>query len=364
MSKFLFSILILFFISCSSADKKDSTSGSYFKSRGADFLDIFTFGIEKKMYGTHLKLMPFNLGFQFQNAREYKEFSSKKIKSKLGSTDSQISFQNGVINFTEKNISEKEDEEYFVENLDYVVQETKISLKDKSLVRFNHLNGFGLRGGQVGSYHSNQLVYGILGGESFYTDKFLTSDTCVYIEKDKQFEEYKIYELIEKDSELILYFHERNYLKSHDLKYVNIFNDKPKDRQKRQKEQIRKDFIKDLIDQKKESNPEQVAELQAYLPKEKIKPFGYPKTYLYQIEFTIGIYYGLRVGFNPSELLDFILGFTTYDLNDDDLNPKDKSKETNKIEFLKANSITENEKANKLKKQEESCRKILTKYFD
>ncbi len=362
MSKIFFILLILF--SCSSVEKKDSSLSNYFKSRTSDFLDIFNIGIEKKMYGTSLKLMPFNLGFQFQNGKVYKEFDSKKFKKKIGSNDSQISFEQGIINFTEKKASEEEGDESVVENLDYAINETKISLKDKSLVRFNHLNGFGLRGGKFGSYHSDQLVYGILGGESFYTPNFLSSDTCLYIEKDKQFEEYKFYELFEKDSELIVYFHERNYLKSHDLKYVSIFNDKPKERQKRQKEQIRRDFIKDLIEQKKESNPAQVAELESYLPKEKIKPFGYPKTYLYQIEFTIGIYYGLRVGINPSEFLDFILGFTTYDLNDDDLNPKDKSKEANKIEFLKANSTTENEKANKLKQQEEACRKILTKYFN
>ena len=68
-----------------------------------------------------------------------------------------------------------------------------------------------------------------------------------------------------------------------------------------------------------EDNPNADPALLAYLPKENLKPNGYPKSYLYQIEFAIGIYGGLRVGFNPAELIDFILGFTTYDLYDDDV---------------------------------------------
>lgn len=363
MHKFIL-FLFLFFTYCSIFQKKDSKENNYLSNRGKDFLDIFTFGFEKKMYGTHFKLMPFNFGFQFQNSREFKEFNSKKFKKKLNSENFQIEFEKGNINFIEEKKSEEDQEENILENLEYLVGETKISLKDKSIVKFNHYNGFGLRGGSFGQYHSNQVVFGVLGGESFYTPNFLSKSDCSYLEKDKQFEEFKIYEVNETNEELFLYLKERNYLKSFDLKYVNIFNEKPKDRQKSQKEKVLRDFIKDYVEQKKDSNPEQVAELQNYLPKEKLKPFGYSKTYLYQIEFTIGIYYGIRFGFNPSELLDFLLGITTYDLNDDDLTLKEKVSGKDKIEFLKMNSNTENEKMIQMKKQEESCRKILTKYFN
>lgn len=40
------------------------------------------------------------------------------------------------------------------------------------------------------------------------------------------------------------------------------------------------------------------------------------------IEFAGGLFYGVRFGFNPAELLDFIVGWTTIDLLDDDLSCK------------------------------------------
>lgn len=46
---------------------------------------------------------------------------------------------------------------------------------------------------------------------------------------------------------------------------------------------------------------------------------GYPRSFLYQIEVYLGIYAGLRIGFNPMELLDFLVGFTGLDLLEDDV---------------------------------------------
>jgi hypothetical protein len=41
--------------------------------------------------------------------------------------------------------------------------------------------------------------------------------------------------------------------------------------------------------------------------------------YYTQIEVAAGIYRGIRLGINPGEILDFILGWTTIDIFDDDL---------------------------------------------
>ena len=41
--------------------------------------------------------------------------------------------------------------------------------------------------------------------------------------------------------------------------------------------------------------------------------------YYTQIEAAVGLFGGLRLGFNPGELLDFILGWTTLDIYEDDL---------------------------------------------
>ena len=41
--------------------------------------------------------------------------------------------------------------------------------------------------------------------------------------------------------------------------------------------------------------------------------------YYTQIEVAAGLYRGIRLGINPGEILDFILGWTTIDIFDDDL---------------------------------------------
>ena len=43
-----------------------------------------------------------------------------------------------------------------------------------------------------------------------------------------------------------------------------------------------------------------------------------PAYFFTNFDLQMGLYYGFRVGFNPGELLDFILGFTTADIYDDD----------------------------------------------
>ena len=53
--------------------------------------------------------------------------------------------------------------------------------------------------------------------------------------------------------------------------------------------------------------------------------------YLTQIEVAAGLGGTLRLGFNPGELLDFILGFTTIDIFNDDL---EKRKSNNQMQNI------------------------------
>ncbi len=47
-----------------------------------------------------------------------------------------------------------------------------------------------------------------------------------------------------------------------------------------------------------------------------------PRHYLTQCELTAGLWITVRLGFNPGELVDFILGWTTIDIFNDDLSPR------------------------------------------
>ncbi|MBX7056961.1 MAG: hypothetical protein K1X75_02770 [Leptospirales bacterium] len=43
-----------------------------------------------------------------------------------------------------------------------------------------------------------------------------------------------------------------------------------------------------------------------------------PGSYFTQLDLSLGVYFGLRIGFNPGELLDLLLGFLNFDPMDDD----------------------------------------------
>ena len=49
------------------------------------------------------------------------------------------------------------------------------------------------------------------------------------------------------------------------------------------------------------------------------RPGLYPTYFLAQVEAVVGLGPSIRLGFNPGELLDFILGWTTLDIYKDDL---------------------------------------------
>lgn len=160
--------------------------------------------------------------------------------------------------------------------------------------------GFGLRGGSFGKYFTQQLVFGAFGGETFYSGEPFLSEEGKPILEDS----------------VVLTDSERDNLKSYNLKYLKLFSDPPKERQKRSKEKLKKVIVEKLI----EKNPDPT--ILSYLPKESKKPYGYPNEYKYQIEVFFSMYYGIRVGINFSELVDFLLGFTTLDILGDDVENK------------------------------------------
>ncbi|MCB1189566.1 MAG: hypothetical protein H7A23_21610 [Leptospiraceae bacterium] len=219
-------------------------STSYAYNRKKDFYDIFTIGIEDPTYGSAVRLGPLSFGILF------------------------------------------------------IGGETQAGKKDKG-------KGYGLRGGSFAKYFSQQLVFGILGGEIFYSgEPKMNPDT-------KKPEELFGIPAVQD---------ERDNLKSHKVKYLSFYHDPPKERQKRQKQEAKKMLVNKIL--KENSDPT----LLAYLPPENPKPYGYTASYLFQIEFMLGIHYGTRIGFNIAELLDFLLGIATIDILDDDVK-KDKEEE-------------------------------------
>lgn len=209
---------------------------TYWDNRRKDFQDIFTLGVENPGYGAGFRFSFLSIGFHFQGG------------------------------------------------------ESELGKKDKG-------EGYGLRGGCLGKYHSQQLVFGFLGGESFYSG-------------EPTLDENGEPDLVENIPVLA---DERNNLKSHKLKYLQFYKDPPRERRNRDKEKIRKTIVLETIE--KSGNNDYYN----YLPAEKKKPYGYPQSYLYQLEFFGGAYVSLRAGVNFAEFLDFLLGFTTYDLLNDDI---------------------------------------------
>lgn len=158
-------------------------------------------------------------------------------------------------------------------------------------------SGYGLRGGDFGKYHSQQLVFGILGGESFYSGDPLLDENGNFLE----------------DEGIVQTASGRSNLKSVKVKYLNFYSDPPKERQKRNREAIKGMIAKQI------GNKINDPSLLAYIPQDPKKPNGYSSNYPYQIEIYFGAYYGFRLGFNLAEFLDLILGTTTIDILKDDL---------------------------------------------
>jgi hypothetical protein len=209
---------------------------TYLQYRKKDLQDVVTLGLEKPGYGLGMRISVIPIGFYFQGG------------------------------------------------------ETSPGKLDKG-------EGYGLRGGNFSKYTSQQLLFGLFGGETFFSGNPKLSENGEPIKEDTVIQ-----------TEL-----DRDNLKSYNVKYLKIYSDPPKERQKRNKEKIKKIFSDKLL--KNNSNPA----LLAYIPVESKKPNGYPTEYKYQVELFFSLYYGFRIGINFSELVDFLLGFTTLDILEDDI---------------------------------------------
>lgn len=159
-------------------------------------------------------------------------------------------------------------------------------------------DGIGLRGGSIGKYRSQQLVFGILGGETFFNHQVVLGEDGKPV-----FDKHGLPENING----------RDTLKSHKVRYLIFYDDPPAERKKRKKKQVQRHFI----EQFKKNNPNSMA-LQ-YIPPEDTKPYGYPNSFLYQIDFMIGIGGSVRLGFNLAEFFDLILGIAGMDILEDDI---------------------------------------------
>lgn len=212
---------------------------TYWENRKNDFKDIFTAGVERPAYGAGIRISLLPLGFFFQGERDEDEAENKGT-------------------------------------------------------------GTGVRGGALGNYHSTQLLFGFLGGETFYYGE---------VQRDEAGK-------VQTEEKVPVVAGLRDNLKSHNVKYWDVMNTTPKQRQKENSEKLRKYIAEQIISSTGDDS------LRQYIPPEKRKPYGYPKSYVWQIELFVGLRYSLRLGFNIAEFADFLVGFTSYDLLGDDVSGK------------------------------------------
>ncbi len=177
--------------------------------------------------------------------------------------------------------------------------------------------GYGLRGGYFGSYRSQQLIFGILGGDTFFpleADKQTSETESTETISSETTEELKNLEDSKIPGDQVPEFlNERYNIKSQKLRYLSFYNIPVAERRRKKKEEFYKRFIeKQNLDR---NDPAVQNALQNFNKRKD----GYPRSFLYQIEVYLGIYAGFRIGFNPMELLDFLVGFTGLDLLEDDV---------------------------------------------
>ncbi|TGK27958.1 hypothetical protein EHQ12_14115 [Leptospira gomenensis] len=230
-----------------------SNCASYLQNRKNDFKDIFTAGLESPGYGAGLRIGPLAAGFVFQGGE------SSPGQRDLG-------------------------------------------------------KGYGLRGGYFGSYRSQQLIFGILGGDTFFPLDAQTTAEALEEEVSPELkEELKNLQTSKIPGDKVPEFQNERYnIKSHKLRYLSFYNIPVAERRKRKKEEFYRQFIER---QNFDRNDPQIQSALQALNKRKD---GYPKSFLYQIEVYLGLYVGIRVGINPAELIDFILGLAGLDLLEDD----------------------------------------------
>ena len=339
--KFFLSLFLFFYIlNCS----------TYTYNRKNDFIDILNLSMEKNLFGFGIKILPLNLGFLFQNSTKRVEFKIEDFLKKQNINGEDLDSENSIRYEikSSKLVRSKSVNAYkfvFQDDLLKIFDSDVevVNLKNKSFYSIFEKNGIGLRNGNTNFYHSEQLVYSVLGGESFYSGTIRYNSDCNPILSYKMKTLNQEFFNFQESS----YIHDRPNLKSHDLKYLRIFTDPPKARAKRVKEKVFEDVLESL----KDENPELYEKAKEFIPKKSNKPFGYPKSYLYSVELSVGIYYGFRIGVNFSEVLDFFLGFTKIDILSDDDSIINSKLNTDTIEKEKEILI--------YKKRDELCRVVL-----
>lgn len=161
------------------------------------------------------------------------------------------------------------------------------------------------------------MIFGILGGDTFFpleADKQTSETESTETTSSETTEELKNLEDSKIPGDQVPEFlNERYNIKSQKLRYLSFYNIPVAERRRKKKEEFYKRFIeKQNLDR---NDPAVQNALQNFNKRKD----GYPRSFLYQIEVYLGIYAGLRIGFNPMELLDFLVGFTGLDLLEDDV---------------------------------------------
>ncbi|TGM53629.1 hypothetical protein EHQ97_17335 [Leptospira adleri] len=245
----------LFYFFVISAALIVNNCSTYLQNRKNDFKDIFTAGVENPGYGAGLRIGPLAAGFVFQGGE------SSPGQRDLG-------------------------------------------------------KGYGLRGGHFGTYRSQQLIFGILGSDTFFplNVETQTADTGDEEISPELQEELKNLENTKIPGDKVPEFlNERYNIKSQKLRYLSFYHIPVAERRKRKKEEFYRRFIEE---QNFDRNDPSIQNALQALNKKKE---GYPKSFLFQIEVYLGIYYGVRIGVNPAELVDFLLGLAGLDLMEDDV---------------------------------------------
>ncbi|MDH5657276.1 MAG: hypothetical protein OEZ34_15295 [Spirochaetia bacterium] len=155
-----------------------------------------------------------------------------------------------------------------------------------------HGKSWGLRSGHVGNHNTAEFT-AVIFGSDYFTSRPMTLLLNKGIPSDS------------KDQSLLP-------SGTKELELLEEFNPETEDganiailRQRGKEYRARSPFGTTVPLQKKKS---------VFKKKEGFAP-GY---YFTQIDVSIGLYYGIRVGFNPGELLDFLLGWFKVDLYHDD----------------------------------------------
>ncbi len=236
---------------------------TYWSHRKNDLADVFTAGVETPGYGIGMRIGPLATGFVFQGGE------SAPGKRDLGT-------------------------------------------------------GYGLRGGSFGPYRSQQLIFGILGGEKFHSlpnsnqnptikDQNTNPTNTETTPSQNEFLFPDAQETEEDSNPTPELSSERQNSKSYNLRYLKFYHNPVAERRKAKKAAFYKKILASLDPEKKNE------EIQTFLAQNPKNKDDYPSVFLFDIEFYFAIRYGVRVGFNLGEFLDFLVGFAGLDLMEDDI---------------------------------------------